>query len=160
MLTGSPKPRILIADSYERANDNLTQQLLARCLDIPAETVWTLRAARAALTTQRFDLMICRNLMPDGSAVEFIPEVWRTFHVPAIITSGSLGEQQLAARIPAEMFCGALSIPYKVERLAKAIDAAIVAFARLRQTCPDCRGTGFVELLVNRVVCSRCSGRG
>jgi CheY-like chemotaxis protein len=134
------------------------------------ETAETLSDAAIQLGHQRFDLFLCRVGMPDGCGAEAIVSAWKQFQTPGVAIFGSHHSQQIVAKVPRDAMRGELLIPCGGDQMFEVVSAALGTLRREKpaagttylgdKNCPDCRGSGNVELLLSRGPCRTCAGRG
>jgi len=126
--------------------------------------------AERLLGSNSYSLLVCRNAMPDGDGPSLIKYAWERFAIPAIAVTGTLTAEQMAARVVPDALRGVLVLPATQKQLlmavAKALGRSDVGPHHRQysdyagRTCPDCKGTGQVLLLVNRKPCVTCGGDG
>ncbi len=166
-----PPPRILIVNHH--ADTNRPMEFLLFLSGFDAESVLTIADAEARLERRRYDLILCRNTASDGYGPRLIERAWKKYRIASIGMTGVLSKEKMTAEVnPPEAIKDVLIMPISQELLVDAIKRALPPeclraaslmsqneFAQPRR-CDDCRGSGHVDLLIRRVTCTRCNGRG
>jgi len=136
------------------------------------ESVETIVEAEKLLRGRRYALLVCRNAMPDGSGPELMRYAWSALGIPAVAITGTLTREQMEARVSSAGLRAVILMPATQKDLLIAVAGAMgradfvgPAHRSYVQTsepvpCPDCRGSGYVTLLINRTRCTRCDGSG
>jgi len=87
------QPRLLLAEDNRELREYLTSFLQSEYV---VTAVASLKAARNAIDTKNFDLVLSDILMPDGSGLDFVREMKtnpETSHLPAIVMTALSDEE-------------------------------------------------------------------
>jgi len=133
--------------------------------DYELDDTTTIAEAKRRLAARRYALVLCRYGIADGHGQEIIDYAWERHRTPSVAITGTLSKEQMAALVTQpDALRGVLSFPFQLEEFADMVASAIgdSHFRTVFQpiTCPECRGTGEILLLIKREYCLKCGGTG
>jgi signal transduction histidine kinase len=122
-----PKPsgrmrRILVVEDHEPTSAALTSLLIRRSYDVTAAS--SLADARAALGSERFDLVISDIGLPDGDGCDLLSSIAEDERVAAIAVSG-YGMDEDVKRAKAAGFATHMTKPVTADELDRALCQAL-----------------------------------
>lgn len=133
--------------------------------DYELDDATTIARAKERLSIRRYALMLCRYQIADGYGQEIIDYAWERHRTPSVAITGSLSKEQMSALVTQpDALRGVLGFPFHIHEFAGMLASAVgdpylrTAFEPV--TCPECRGTGEILLLIKREHCLKCGGTG
>lgn len=125
----------------------------------------TIAEAKRRLLVHRYAVVLCRYQIADGYGPEIIDYAWERHRTPSVAITGTLSKEQMAGLVTQpDALRGVLSFPFHIhefaEMLASAVGDPCLRTAFEPVTCPECRGTGEILLLIKREPCLKCGGAG
>lgn len=154
---------ILFVNGYVDTTRMLRHLLSYAAYELDEAT--TIAKAKERLSARRYALMLCRYQIADGYGQEIIDYAWERHRTPSVAITGTLSKEQMASLVTQpDGLRGVLSFPFHIheftEMLASALGDPYVRTVFEPVTCPECRGTGEILLLIKREHCLRCGGTG